>query len=167
MNFSIFWPNQKIREKINNYFQRHSLYFYALHYVYVSAASRQYLEFGFWALLGRISKIVKVKSFYNYLTNHLPRSQNFQFFWDTLNCTYIQLTINDIIELFFRVVPSANINNSGWIVLIFQDRNSVRYSVQSSRLKAKNHVAIKNPNCGHQGHSERFVKWGKGHRISG
>ena len=64
-SFSIFWPNQKIRIKILQ-FSSAFFIFHALHYASFSgifynicAPSTQYLEFGIWALLGRIVDEIK------------------------------------------------------------------------------------------------------------
>ena len=65
--------------------QRHFL-LTALHKEICACAQRIFFVLVFWHRLSvglMKSKILKVKSFYNYLTHHLPLSQRFQFFWAT------------------------------------------------------------------------------------
>ena len=86
-SFSIFWPNQNPRNFFYK-FQRHSL-FAALVNKKLRMRTTYFLVLGHrWNLGLMKSKIIEVKSFYNYLTHYLPAHTEFSFFWDTLIYIY-------------------------------------------------------------------------------
>ena len=81
-SFSIFWPNQKISEKKYYKFQQHSL-LTALPKQNLRMRTTYFLVLVFrhrWRVGLMKSKILTVKSFYNYPIYHLPAITEFSFF---------------------------------------------------------------------------------------
>ena len=83
-HFPYFDPTKKSSEKSFSGIP------YLLHSIKKSArAHNVFFSFGFWASLERRSKIVKVKSFYNYPTHHLQATIEISNFFGAPYRTYI------------------------------------------------------------------------------